>query len=323
MRNNIVFDLFSDSKATAIMKLCNYFRLPQLAVEKSLKYGCSAESFINELKIDLSAVDSSDVSIIGRHVTTSTEEEISSFSRNGLFDLRLSLQEQTPLSLFLAKHHIQVNVDKHQLHLGKKVIPIEGEKHSDHICFMGRDSICSWYSGCETFQKLGVLHSKLYSLGATLEFFVGGTIDEMLNYSTVSHCPEILDTIDQIISSIKNPYGRCMFPLCHEWASLYRNCYIIEFESVLSDMDTYNPISYLEAYSQIKGCFTYSSVTYNDYYERRIPQRVFDNKYLIERIIDIYVYGYGEQYGSLQPGLSIKPDAIKIYSVQNDQLVAL
>lgn len=323
MEKNIIFDLFSDSKETVITKICNYFNVSRLDVEKALGYGCSAESFINDLRINLNAFDSSKVSIIGRHVTTSTDEDIGSFFENGLYDLRLSLQEQTPLSHFLSKHHIQVNVDKHKLYWGKKVIPIEGKKHSDHICFMGRDSICSWYSGCETLQKLGVLYSKLYSLGATLEFFVGGTLDEMLNYSTVSHCPEILDTIDQIISSIKNPYGRCMFPLCYEWASLYRNCYIIEFESILSNMDTYNPISYLEAYNQIKGCFNYSDITYNDYYERRIPQCVFDNKYLIERIIDIYVYGYGEQYGSLQPGLSIKPDAIKIYSVQNNQLVAL
>ena len=70
----------------------------------------------------------------------------------------------------------------------------------------------------------------------------------------------------------------------------------------------------------MKGCFIWSKITYDDYYERRVPQRVFDNRFLINRLIDVYIYGSSEQYGSLLPGLSIAPDALRIYRVENNQL---
>lgn len=323
MSNNVVFNLFSDSKATAIEKICDYFHLSQAAVERALAYGCSVESFINELKIDLSAFDSSSVGLIGRHVTTSTEEELRSFTDKGLLNLRLSLQEDTPLSRLLRKHKVQIDVDNKLFHFNGRTIPIEGKKYSDHACFMGREKVCSWLFGCETFQKLAILDAKLYDLGATLEFFVAGTLEEMLDYSTVSRCPEILETIDQLIASICNPYAQCTYPLCCDWMSKHSTCYVMEFMCTLSDMETYNPVNYLDAFREIKDCFTWSNVTYDDYYERRVPQRVFDNRYLINRIIDVYVYGYGEQYGSLQPGLSIAPESLKGYRVDECQLLEL
>lgn len=323
MSNNIVFNLFLDSKATAIEKISTYLHLSQVAVERALVYGCSVESFINELRIDLSAFDSSSVGLIGRHVTTSTEEELRSFADKGLLNLRRSLQEDTPLSRYLRKHNVRIDVDRKLFHFNSRTIPIEGKKYSDHKCFMGHEKACGWTFGCEALQKLAVLDSKLYDLGATLEFFVAGTLEEMLAYSTVSRCPEILDTIDQLIASIRNPYARCAYPLCCDWMSKHSTCYVMEFLCTLSDLETYNPINYLDAFQQIKGCFTWSNVTYDDYYERRVPQRVFDNRYLINRIIDVYVYGYGEQYGSLQPGLSIAPETLKKYKVDGHQLVEL
>jgi len=320
MGNNIVFNFFSDSKETAIVKISDYFHLSPLAVEKAFEYGCSVESFIDELKIDLSAFDSGNISLVGRHVTTSTEEELISFRKNGLLNLRSSLHEDTPLSNFLSKHKVKIDVDKKNFVYNGHSIPIEGKKDTDHMCFMGRDNVCSWSFGCDAFQKLSILDTKLYELGATLEFFVSGPLEEMLDYSTVSRCPEILDTIDQLISTMKSPYARCTYPLCYDWMSQHSTCYIVEFESLLANMDTFNPINYLDAYNEIKGCFIWSKITYDDYYERRVPQRVFDNRFLINRLIDVYIYGSSEQYGSLLPGLSIAPDALRIYRVENNQL---
>lgn len=323
MDSNIVFDFFSDSKAATIAKLSGYLHIPSNTIENVLTYDCSVESFINELRLDLSAYDSSTVSVVGRHVTTATEEELTSFHKNGLLNLRASLQKDTPLSRFLKSHKIQIDVDRKYFNYNRRSIPIEGRKYSDHKCFMGRESPCTWSFGCEAFQKLGILDVKLYELGATLEFFVAGTTEEMLGYSTVSRCPEILDSIDQFLAKMKSPYGQCMYPLCYDWMAQHPNCYVVEFKCLLSDMDTYSPINYLEAYDEIKGCFNWSHITYHDYYERKIPQRVFDNRYLISRVIDVYIYGGYEQYGSLQPGLSIPPEALKIYRVVEDKLVPL
>lgn len=320
MNNNIVFDLFSDSQATTIAKLGNYLHIHPSEIEKALVYGCSAESFINDLRIDLLAYDSSVVSIVGRHVTTSAEN-MQSFYRTGLLDLRASLQQDTPLSQFLTKHNIIIDVERKLFIYKGRRIPIEGRKCFEHKCFMGREKPCSWSFGCEAFQQLGYLHNKLYKLGATLEFFVAGTLEEMLDYSTVSHCPEILNTIDQLIAKIKSPYGECTYPLSYDWMSQSTRCYVVEFKSQLSDMETFDPVDYLGYYHSIKGCFNWSRITYDDYYERRIPQRVYDNVYLINRIIDVYVYGSNEQYGSLLPGLSIPADNMKVYRVENDDLI--
>ena len=321
MGNNIVFDFFSDSKKTATAKISNYFNLSPLAVEKAFKHGCSVESFIDELKIDLSAFDSGNISLVGRHVTTSTEESLISFRKNGLLNLRSSLDEDTPLSTFLSEHKVKIDVDKKKFVYNGHSIPIEGKKDTGHICFMGHDNVCRWSFGCDAFQKLSILDAKLYKLGATLEFFVAGSLEEMLEYSTVGRCPEILDTIDQLISTMKNPYALCTYSLCYDWISQHSTCYIVEFETLLPNMDTFNPINYMDAYNEIKGCFTWSKIAYNDYCEHRVPQRVFDNRFLINRLIDVYIYGSSEQYGSLLPGLSIAPDALKIYKVENNRLV--
>lgn len=316
----IVFNMFSDSKDVAVKKLCKYFALDESAARTALLYGCSANSFIDELHINLCDFDSSDVSVIGRHITTASDDTLGSFTQNGLFNLSQSLQRDTPLSRFLRDHGICVDVENRLFHFRDWHIPISEKKTSDHVCFKGRKRVCTWYDGCEEFQKITSLGHKLYSLGATLEFFVAGTLDEMLDYSTVSRYPEILYTIDQIVSSLNSPYSTCTYPLSCAWVARYPHCYLVEFESVLSDLDTYCPIDYLGAYSEIKECFKWSNVTYDDYYEHRVPQRVFDNRYLIEVFISVYIYHGNEQYGSLQPGLSVPASNLTIYKVDNGQL---
>lgn len=321
MENKIVFDMFSDAKLTALQKMCEYFSLPLKEVEKVVEYGCSTESFIDEFKINLNNFDSRSIFFVGRHITTANEKTISSFEKIGLLDLRTALQSKTPLSEFLEKFKVQIDVDNKIFKLEDKSILIEGQKDPEHSCFRGRETICSSSLGCETFQKLYALYNKLYNLDATLEFFVAGSLEEMLDYSTVSRCPEILDTIDQLISSIRSPYTKCLFPLCYKWMKEHADCYMIEFCSCLSNMETYNPVNYELAYSEIKNCFKWSNVTSTDYYNHNVPQRVFDNRYLINKIIDVYAYNDNEQYGSLKSGLKIPSNSLKIYKVFGKELI--
>ena len=316
----MVFNLFVDSIETVVEKLSEYFNVNKKDIEDALRYGCSVQSFIEELKLNLCLFDSSNVEIVGRHVTTACDGDLGKKKKKGLLNLAQSLQETTPLSTFLKLHQISIDVDNHWFCHKDKKIAIERNKDMYHKCFMGRDSICSWTFGCEAFEKMSILENKLYRLGATLEFFIAGTIEEMLEYSTVSRYPEILDTIDQLINAIYNKYSHCQYPLCCDWINKQVNCYIVEFQSNLSNLETYNPINYLEAYSKIKRCFSWSGITYNDYYNRRVPQRVYDNKFLIESIISVYVYNANEQYGSLLPGLCIEPNKIKIYRVDKNEL---
>lgn len=323
MDNNVIFNLFSDSKTVAIEKICSYFNLPPREVENSLIDGCSADSFINEFRINLNSFDSSNIHFVGRHITTANERTLCSFREKGLWDLHSSLQSETPLSNFLKNFKIQIDIENKIFKFNKRSITIEGNKDFEHVCFMGRDATCRWSCGCEAFQKLAILHHKIYDFEATLEFFVAGGLDEMLGYSTISHCPEILDTIDQLISSVCRPYALCTYPLCYKWTEEHPDCYLMEFEVSLSHMETYNPINYIEAFSEIKNCFNWSNISFEDYCEHTISQRVFDNIYLINKIINAYVYNDREQYGSLLPGLSISPNELKIYKVSGKELIAV
>lgn len=318
-----LFNLFLDTKQDAIEKISNYFKLNQKQVSEVLAYGCTSTSFIDKFKIDLNKYDSGKLHFVCRHVTTSNDEEIVSFFRAGLLNLKDALQFETSLSKFLRQHQIIINVDERKIIYKGNTYPIDSDKNENHKCFRGNERICSWYSGCESFQKISSLYHKLYRMDATLEFFLAGTLDEMLDYSTVSKCPEILDTIDQIIHSLNDGFSQCGYPLCYSWIRSHGKCYIIEFESAITNMETYNPIDYDGAYSEIKEHFKWSDISYYDYYERRIPKKVYDNLFLINRIIDVYVYNATEQYGSLNVGISVDNTCQKIYQVQNETLIAV
>ena len=91
MMNKIIFNFFTDSKAAVISKLSEYFGMPKSSLTEALEYGCSTESFINDLHINLRTFDSSKVCIIGRHITTATDSGLSSITSKGLLNLESSL----------------------------------------------------------------------------------------------------------------------------------------------------------------------------------------------------------------------------------------
>lgn len=316
-----LFNLFLDTKQDAIEKIANYFKLNRQQVEETIVYGCTSASFIDKFKIDLGKYDSSRLHFVCRHVTTSNDEEINSFFSAGLLNLKDALQFETPLSKFLRRHQIAIDVDERKIIYNGQAYPIDSDKNENHKCFRGNERICSWYLGCEPFQKITSLYHKLYRMDATLEFFLAGTLEEMLDYSTVSRCPEILNTIDQIIHSLSGGFSQCEYLLCRSWIRSHGKCYIAEFESAITNMETYNPIDYDGAYREIKECFKWSDISYYDYYERRISKRVYDNLFLIDRIIAVYAYHSTEQCGSLNAGISIDNKNLKIYQVQNDSLL--
>lgn len=316
-----LFNLFLDTKQDAIEKIANYFKLNRQQVDETLTNGCTNASFIDKFKIDLSKYDSSRLHFVCRHVTTSNDEEIDSFFSAGLLNLKDALQFETPLSRFLRRHQITIDVDERKILYNGQAYPIDFDKNENHKCFRGNDRMCSWYLGYECFQKISSLYHKLYRMGGTLEFFLAGTLEEMLDYSTISKCPEILNTIDQITLSLNGGFGQCEYPLCRSWMRSHENCYIVEFESAMTNMETYNPIDYEGAYGEIKECFNWSGISYYDYCARRVSKRVYDNLFLINQIIDVYEYHSLQQCGSLNAGISIDSRNLKIYQVKNKSLV--
>lgn len=98
----MVFNLFVDSIETVVEKLSKYFNVNKNDIKYALRYGCSAQSFVEELKLNFCLFDSSNVNIVGRHVTTACDEDLVYFYKKGLLNLSQTLQETTPLQHFLS-----------------------------------------------------------------------------------------------------------------------------------------------------------------------------------------------------------------------------
>ena len=229
------------------------------------------------------------------------------------------LQGNTPLSQFLLEHKIKVDVDGHKIEIKGKNYPILSNQEVCPECYDGRERICTGYSRCESFKKLTYLATKLYYYDATVECFIHATLDEMKRYSTIDRCPEILNTLDDVRSAVNGQYSPT-YNLCYEWMAKKKNCYVIEYASRWSEMETFAPINYRDAYREYESLLYSCGFDFTDYMEETIPKKVYDNITFLRRFISIYFYNV-EEYGSLLAGNSVPPEALKVFEVRKNDLV--
>lgn len=321
----ITINFFDDNSSQLMKAFCSYFRLDE---EEVIDYFItvnpdilSPESIIRKFGLDLNEYDSSELQIICRHMTTADEDGVHLFREYGILDLKRMLQQKTPLSLFLAKYKIRVYVDERRIEINGESYPILENTETCQECYYNRKSICKGYSRCNIFEKISYLASKLYFFGGTVECFIHATLKDMKQYSTVDVCPEILDTLDGVRSAVKGQISTTNF-LCQEWMSKKRNCYVLEYPCRLSDMESFLPINYRNAYSEYENLLYLSGYDYSDYIEREIPKRIYDNILFLKKFIAIYFYD-SKEYGSLLPGDCVPPEKLKIKQVIGDELVEM
>ncbi len=319
----VTFNFFEDSATELVEKFCTYYRLDK---ETVIDYFTTVnpdiltpEVLVRKFGLKLNEYDSSELQIVCRHMTTAGEDDLESFMNKGILDLRSMLQENTPLSAFLATHKIKVLVDEHKIEINGKTYPILGSQEQCQECYDGRDHICTGFSKCKSYEKLSHLATKLYFYGATVECFIHATLDEMERYSTLESCPEILNTLDGVYSAVKGQFSTT-YKLSYDWMAKKKNCYVLEYASKWSDMETFAPISYREAFHEYENLLFSCGYGYSDYMERVIPKRVYDNIIFLRRFVSIYFYD-SEEYGSLLPGESVPPESLKVYQVVGDNLV--
>ncbi|MDM0969961.1 hypothetical protein QTI89_12015 [Clostridium perfringens] len=315
----ITFDFYNDTKEKWLECFCEYFNLNLDKVNQYFNNFNEDEknenNVIQDLNINLKKAKSSNVKIIGRHMTTSTSEDLKSFEKYGLMDLKFMLECDTPLSEFLARYEIKVDVNNKKIIFRGEEYPILEYRESCPRCFKDNKNIkiCNKYSRCELKKNLELLASKLYNYGATLEFFIMSNLSVMQKYSTICRYPEILETINGICRHLPNSkFSPSMLGI--EWANEKNKCYVIEFPAILSNMETYAPMDYESTYYKYSESFDINGYTYIDYMEKNIPQNVLDNIILIQWFIQAY-FGCNEKYGSLLPNKYIKSDDIIIKEV--------
>lgn len=247
----VTFNFFDDSATELMEKFCEYFRLDK---ETVIDYFTTVnpdiltpEVLVRKFGLNLNEYDSSELQIICRHMTTAEEDDLETFMDKGILDLRTMLQEDTPLSAFLAQRNIKVLVDEHKIEIKGKTYPILGSQENCEECYNGRDHICTGFSKCKSYEKLSHLATKLYFYGATVECFIHATLDDMKRYSTLEGCPEILNTLDGVYSAVNGQFSTT-YQLSYDWMARKKNCYVLEYPSKWSDMETFAPIDYRDAY---------------------------------------------------------------------------
>lgn len=316
-------NFFNDSATTLVEKFCKYFKLDKEMVEDYFATinpdTLTPETLVRKFDLKLNEYDSSQLAIVCRHMTTSAEDEIHSFIDKGILDLRAMLQEDTPLSRFLLQHKIKVYVDEHKIEINGKSYPILHSKEICSECYEGRERTCTGYSRCDSFKNLTHLASKLYYYEATVECFIYSTLERMKSYSTVARCPEILNTLDDVRSAVNGQFSTT-YNLCYDWMAKKKNCYVLEYASPWSEMETFAPINYREAYREYESLLYLCGFDFSDYMEHAIPKRIYDNIAFLRRFVSIYFYD-SEEYGSLLAGKSVQPEALKVFRVEGNDLV--
>lgn len=102
----ITFDFFNDSSTELVEKFCEYFQLDKETVEDYFirvnPDTLTPETLVRKFDLKLNEYDSSQLQIVCRHMTTSTEDEIHSFVDKGILDLRTMASREYPfISIFV------------------------------------------------------------------------------------------------------------------------------------------------------------------------------------------------------------------------------
>ena len=134
----------------------------------------------------------------------------------------------------------------------------------------------------------------------------------------IDKCPEILNTLDGIYSAVNGQFSTT-YTLSFDWMKKNKNCYVLEYVSKWSDMETFAPFDYRRAYQEYERVLYSCGYEYSDYMEKTIPKSVYDNIIFLKRFIEIYFYG-SEKYGSLLPGGKVSPEALTIYKVVGEDM---
>ena len=315
----IKIDFFNSDSRELLSCFCEYFHLNECEIDSYFMQensdNITPNKFAFDFNLDLAKYYSDDIEIKCQHMTTTSEKNINKFYTMGLLDLKNALQSKTPLSLFLSKYGIDVNVDKKLLTFNNVIYHITSYGEPCIKCIKNKVEKCTGYSKCEFREKMDHLGLKLYKYGATAEFFIHSSFERMARYSSINRHPEILITIKNIISEIDNEHFSVN--LGYEWTKNNNKCYVLEFGVKLSNMETFAPIDWRAGYDEYDDCIELSGYTYDDYMAKAVPQRVFDNIIFLKWFFSVYFYD-SEILGSLLPDHTIPSEKVKYIEIKND-----
>jgi hypothetical protein len=315
MKEKYYFDFFDD--ATILKQLSRYFKLD---CDEIIDYLCVKEEydlleFIKRFKINLYDFDSSKLEIKCKHITTANDK-LQSFKEKGLLNLRDMLTLNTPLSAFLHKENIKINIEEKTFIYKDKKCPIISHNEECEKCFYDNckyiktilgDTATLYYKDecCDYRQAITCLSNKLYHDKCEIEVFIYGDIDEIKEYSTIIRNPEILLTIDEIINNI---FGEEL-DLQNKWRERNNSkAYILEFYFSIKNFEYINTKEYFDGFYDVKEYFGIDI----DNEENDI--NFYSNLFILVNSLNCY-YGSAKRYGQLFSEVNIPFSMLKVCEI--------
>jgi len=307
----ILFDFFKCDQDELLSAFCAYFDLNVTHTKEYLDTcdwrDTNAIDVIRYLGIDLSKHENKEAFCVGCHLTTTTQDGINQFRQNGVLNLIQMVSHKNDLSCLLENNGISIDYDNKTIKINGNIYTLDFDSDKCFVCLKSNSEPCGNFLACKFKKKLHVLKVKLYDYSATTEFFISGTLEEMKRYSTVSRYPEILNTLDELLSALNNSRRTSM---ATQWQKDHSICIAIKFFANVADMETFNPCSQEAWFNDYGECILRSGFDSDDFYMGQIPKKVFDNFFIINKFVSFYSFGGSEDYGALIPDLCITPSQI-------------
>ena len=242
--------------------LCGLYSIKPDDLDKFLNICNSEEDVVSQFcdyfdfKLDMVDVTSSE--LLCKHITT-TIDSGDSLRQNGFRSLKELLQKESVLTQFLKENYVILDIAKMTL------------KYKDFQEIQLLPERCEY-----DIQEVKRLSSTLNHDNGVIEAFYCGDMEEMLGYSTVAECPEILDKIDNVIYK---KYGYEEGGLCQAWKNKVDKRLVVEFLIQVNNMD-YCTAMYQNGMGQYDD---YMQETYE--YIDSYPQKALINRWFIQSMI--------------------------------------
>jgi hypothetical protein len=277
-------------------------------------------NFIKKFNIDMKKRYYNKIYITCRHAIT-VFDELEYLKKNGLLNLKQMLQRESPLSLFLLKNHINIDIEKKILNYNNSSYRILHRDEKCNKCIFEEFQCKSFfnnklpdYKSCDYRDKLSFLEGKLYYDKCETEVFIDGTLKDIYGYYSVRYSPEILSTIENITYFYDNKMGN----LQNKWTNIPNNKYcILEFDSEISNFELISTNGMYERYWEIGDVlesFGYNEV---DFIDGNVSPILYQNLFILKRLINNFTWGNGEKYGQLFPTTIIEGNSIRVIRKHN------
>ena len=245
--------------------------------------------FLEETGINPDIFDVSGVKVRCRHISASVDGG-KSIRKYGLLKLTEVLERDTPVSAFLKDNGIRIIPSKHQIVVNDTAYSIP--LHGGEVPF-------------------GCLSSKLYYDKGEIEVFISGEEEDMVGYSCIRDCPEILYTLDDEL-------GYNDLRLQHRWTEKKTDLLLVQFDVGFDEIIIH---TLPNARNDITKYYEIEQFLSQDYERDEIPKRLWQNYWIILSCLNnATTYGsLSETYAAILPDVQIGKERISVTALMDEK----